>query len=374
MLRTQLAATHYYQRPDDGLPLDSAATRMTGDALTVQAGKIGGGTLRFAGYFAMVTPGLEVNDAGFLPQSDQRYMELQLGWVARRPTPLYRQARLFAFTSSQWTANGMLVDRMFNVNGLLVLPANWTITGGATMGQLPGALCDRCTRGGPALGESRRFAVDFNMQGDARRRFTPLLGFFGARDDEGRAQTARVAPALNWQAASNLQFSLGTTFVYNRDASQFYTQAGATGADTTHYVFALLRQHTSSLSLRVDYTIRPTVTLQAYAQPFASWGTYADLRELRDARAVSYAARYQPWTCPPTATCAPGLDFRQFRANTVLRWEYRPGSVLYLVWTQGRDDLLPAQGDGGAGTHLRRLFALPPANTLLIKVSYWLSA
>src|SRR5678815_5370350 len=120
----------------------------------------------------------------------------------------------------------------------------------------------------------------------------------------------------------------------------------------------------------MDLTIRPTLSLQLYAEPFVTAGHYTGVRELASPRARSYDARFRPY-----AGTLPDADFNEksFHSSVVARWEYRPGSTLFLVWTQGRD-----QSDRNPGTFaptrdFRDLFGARPDNTLLVKASYWVN-
>jgi hypothetical protein len=116
------------------------------------------------------------------------------------------------------------------------------------------------------------------------------------------------------------------------------------------------------------------MTLQVYAQPFISKGTYTDLRELSATpRAARYDDRYRPYFDTATAANPGGFNYQQFRSNVVFRWEYTPGSVLYVVWSQDRQRTADIEGTAGFGGDVRDLFNLPPDNTFLIKVSYWLN-
>ena len=107
-----------------------------------------------------------------------------------------------------------------------------------------------------------------------------------------------------------------------------------------------------------------------YAQPFVSKGTYSNVRELAAPRAADYDARYTPY-----AGATPGgFNFKQFNSNMVLRWEYRPGSALFVVWQQGRQpDVQPAMGTQGFWKDIGDLFDAHPNNTFLVKASYWLN-
>jgi hypothetical protein len=114
----------------------------------------------------------------------------------------------------------------------------------------------------------------------------------------------------------------------------------------------------------------PALTLQVYAQPFITTGDYDNWREAADPRASDYDARYRPYGA---GSDPDAFNVKQFRSNTVLRWEYRPGSTLYAVWAQGRyqDDL--DRGTFDVGRDARNLFGAHPDNTFLIKASYWFS-
>jgi len=105
-----------------------------------------------------------------------------------------------------------------------------------------------------------------------------------------------------------------------------------------------------SLTARVDYTISTTLTLQLYAQPFVGKGSYSNVRELANPRAAAYDARYQPYADTVVTNHIGGVNLKQFRSNVVLRWEYRPGSTLFVVWTQGRQDFAGAEGPGRCAT------------------------
>ena len=120
------------------------------------------------------------------------------------------------------------------------------------------------------------------------------------------------------------------------DIQYFDTYTDSTGAE--RYTFAHLEQNTLSFTWRLGYTFTPNATLQVYASPFVSKGTYSDVREIGSPRAADYDARYQPYDDPEVADDPGGFNVQEFRSNVVFRWEYRPGSTLFLVWSQGRQD------------------------------------
>ena len=127
-----------------------------------------------------------------------------------------------------------------------------------------------------------------------------------------------------------------------------------------------------NLTWRLGYTFTPNTTLQVYASPFVSKGTYSDVRELDQPRAVSFSDRYKPYGDPVVTGNPGGFNVQEFRSNVVFRWEYRPGSTLFLVWSQGREggsDV--SQGHDSFGGDLDNLFSQPANDTFLVKLSYW---
>src|SRR5207248_10649785 len=123
--------------------------------------------------------------------------------------------------------------------------------------------------------------------------------------------------------------------------------------------FAHLDQKTTSATVRLNYTFTPTVSLQVYTQPFVSKGAYANVRQLSaNPRAADYDARYAPFADTAVTNTPGGFNFKEFQSNVVFRWEYQPGSALFLVWNEGRQGFLPAEGTRDAPGDFRDLFAL----------------
>jgi hypothetical protein len=143
---------------------------------------------------------------------------------------------------------------------------------------------------------------------------------------------------------------------------------GEAGAAGTRYTFARLDQTTMSVTTRLNVTATPTLSLQLWAQPFVSAGSYSNLRALADPRAPRYADRFAPYAGDPG-----GFDVAQLRANTVARWEYRPGSALFLVWQHGRQGFDPVATRFDFRRDYGDLWRLHPDNTFLVKFSYWIN-
>ena len=169
----------------------------------------------------------------------------------------------------------------------------------------------------------------------------------------------------------------------------FQYAATATGPGDTRYIMGRMDQQTVSTTLRLDWNISPELALSYYGSPFASTGRFSDFKLVTRPRAGRYEDRFQRLGAAAVldasanqyrvgtgdgayAFANPDFSWREFNSNLVLRWEFRAGSTLYLVWSQNRAtaDLL---GDFSPDREYRRLFAAHPDNTFLLKVSYWFS-
>jgi hypothetical protein len=364
---TQRDPVHYYQRPGAGVSYDPTRTSLWGDAEEIKFGKVGGGITRFETAYQRRSQGFEVNDLGFLLQADQQSWNTWFAFQSRHPSSFYQTA-FWNFNWSQfWTAAGTAVERSANTNVHAQLNNRWWVHGGVTAGQLGTTFCDRdCTRGGPAVRVDPYLSVNAEVDGDERPAFTPYVWFSYWRGDAGRSERSNGGVQVLFRVAS--QFRTTLTLSATHKVKDVQPRPTVTDAAGTHYVFARLDQNEASLTGRIDYTVSPVLTVQLYAQPFVSKGSYSNVRELADPKAAAFADRYKPYTA-----VAGGFNRKQFNSTAVLRWEYRPGSTLFVVWTQGRQDGAGSQGSRSMGGDFRELFDLHPDNTFLVKASYWIN-
>ncbi|MGH7497342.1 MAG: DUF5916 domain-containing protein [Gemmatimonadales bacterium] len=370
--RTQQDPVHLYQRPDDDLAFDSTRASLGGSNQEIRFAKVGGKRLHFETAYQHRTPGFDINDIGFLRQADQRAWTSWANLVFAEPNPVFQQLRWNFNNWEYWTASGLPTERAFNTNVHVQFTNRWWLHLGGTMGQLGATYCDRCARGGPAIRQDAYLSPWMTIEGDDRRPLVPSVSMNYTRGDQGRSETIDLSPTLALKVSSRFTTSFSADYNHNRNDIQYYdTFTDAAGA--RHYTFAHLDQKTLSLTWRLGYTFTPTTSLQVYASPFISKGTYSDVREVADARASQYSARYRPYGDPAVAAAPGGFNFQQFRSNVVFRWEYRPGSTLFLVWSQGREDSADVEGTGSFRGDFDNLFGRRADDTFLVKVSYWLT-
>ena len=372
ILALQRSGVHNYQRPDADLPLDPDRTVLGGDAEEFRLGKIAGQNLMFESAYQRRSPGFEINDLGFLRRADQVSWNTWAGFFDRRPHLFYTR---FQFNNNwwrYWSTDGLPLEAAYNTNMHVTFKNNWGLHTGGTVGQLGKVYNDRESRGGPAFRVDRFTAPWLFIQGDDRKSIVPSLGFNLFRGDGGRSSSFNVSPEINYKVAGKFSTALALNFSHNIDDRQFYGRF--TDAGGTHYTFAHLDQHTTSLTARFNYTFTPDLSLQTYLQPFVSKGTFSNVRQLSATpRADAYEDRFAPFSDPSVTADPGGFNFKQLQSNVVLRWEYKPGSTLFVVWNEGRQGYLPREGEEDFLGDVRNLFSLHPANTFLVKMSYWLN-
>jgi len=288
----------------------------------------------------------------------------------RTPTALYRQMQGNFNAWGFWTAAGMPTDRALNTNWHVNFVNNMWLNTGLTVQQLPGTFCDNCARGGPAFRRSPKASLNIGVQGDDRGHVVPNFFISKGRGDYGASHYIDYSPSLTLIPMSQLQLEFDAGWTVSHDDAQWLGNFSDAGG-VTHYSFARLMQDTRSLGMRVSYTATPTLSFQLYAAPFVARGEYSNTRELSATpRAEAYRDRFVAYT-PPSGTSM-GFNVLQLRSNNVVRWEFRPGSTLFAVWTHGRDGYDPRYVERNLRGEYNDLFSLHPANTFLLKLAYWL--
>lgn len=363
---TGFGCTHNYGRPDDDIDLDPSLTTLTGNAQRISVSKFGGGATRFQTVYQRYSAGYDINDLGFLSRDDHQLFRNWFAFQLNKPTSLYRRAQFNFNHFQEWTASGLSTGFGLNQNTHMQFQNQmWAHLGFNWSPDWVTTFDDRASRGGPAVRKSPSANFWAGIEGDGRKRVTPYLWFGGGKSDDGNSNFWYVSPEVNIRASSRLEVQLGANYESDVNDNQF--RGNVQDPMGTHYTVARLEQTTLSLTSRINFTATPTLSLQFYAQPFISTGTYGELRELDDPRAKSYDDRYRPFSGFDPG----GFNVKQFQSNSVLRWEYRPGSTLFLVWSQGRSAFVPEASDFAFSRDTRDLFRQHPDNTFLIKASYW---
>jgi hypothetical protein len=370
LARTQTNSVHYYQQPGDDNIVDSSLTSLTGTFGQLKLGKYSGGITRIETSIVGISEGFDVNDLGFLRRADKIDWSTwgALSW--REAKWIYRWAQLNGNYWTNWNTSGTKLDNSLNFNGHMGLRNNWDVHLGGTFANLGTTWCDRCTRGGPVLRNSRGFYPWGGVNTDSRKRIYGGMWFNYGRGDEGNSHSLSLDPYLNFRLSTAFTANFGFGMSKNVDDNQWYNNFVA--GPVTHHAFAHLDQRTVYASARINYTATPNLTFEFYGQPFVSSGDYTDFREVSGTPgAKKYSDRFVAYTPPAGSDSA--FKFKSLRTNAVVRWEYLPGSTLFVVWQHGRQFSSNQNLNQSWMTDYRELLDLHPDNTFVVKMAYWLS-
>jgi hypothetical protein len=272
--------------------------------------------------------------------------------------------RTFRINFNQWAGWNFAGDRRFsggNINAHWTLNSNWGFGSGFNVNSQ--GFDDRLTRGGPGGYVPGNLNQWGYLESDDRKQISAFT-FMNWFNDRHGSWGWGASPGVMYRPSSALSARIGVDFSRNLSDTQWVGKVTSDSSD--HFIFGRLDQTTVGISVRLNYTVTPQLSLQVYAQPFVSAGGYANFRELVNGRAAHYEDRYSPFAYDGL----PDFNYHSFRTTNVLRWEYRPGSALFVVWQQGREEST-SQGDFRFGRDFGNTFGAPATNVFLIKVSRW---
>jgi hypothetical protein len=388
----QRRAGHYFQRPDaDHLCFDPTRTSLSGWLANARVEKTGGGYLRAGLYGHARSPGLEMNDVGYQRTTDWL---LQGGWIGYNHYDPQGAFRGWEINLNGWNGYSFGGERLgtgLNVNGGGTFRSNWGLWFGGDH-ELPALRAD-ILRGGPAVSAPAQTSASVTLISDDRKVVSGRVYTGGWREWASRGGGWNAGAYATVRPSGRFRLSLGPDVSRGRDAWAYVATAAEEGsAGAPHYVMAGLDQTTVSLTSRLDYAFTPRLTLEFYAQPFVATGRYTGFKEVVSPRAGGFADRFRPYggelsvdggvygvteaggATPAYTWSQPDFNVKELRSNLVLRWEYRPGSTLFLVWSQGRQNY-DDPGSFRLDRDFGRLFDAdrsPSTNVLLLKVNYWL--
>jgi hypothetical protein len=372
ILRTQQSSVHYYQQPGDDPQVDSTRESLSGYSAQLKFGKYSGGITRFETSVIRMSPGFEANDLGFLRRADLMDWSTWAALSFREARGIYRWAQINGNHWETWNTSGLRLENALNFNGHMGINNNWDFHAGGTMSRLTESYDDRETRGGPPLRQSRRFSPWAGFNTDSRKMISGGIFANWTFADEGKTDGLFLDPYVTFRLGSPFQLTIGGGIGRDHNDSQWFGNFTDT-QDVTHYSFGHLDYQETSISARVNYTMTPNLTFELYARPFRATGVYSNFREVSATPgAEDYDARFRPYTPPPSEDTQ--FKFTALISNSVVRWEFRPGSTLFVVWQHGREG--PGPNDTFRQSAVRdyaELFELHPNNTFLVKLAYWFS-
>lgn len=382
----QRSYMHYFQRPDaDYLDLDEEATSLSGLAGRFSLNKEQGNFL-FNAALGFVSPGFDSRDMGYQSQGDKINGHIMLGYRSYKKWKFIKDWSLHLFTQRNYNFGGDLTGEQ-----RLILIHNLTFTNFWSFywqfSHNPERWTDTWSRGGPLMRMPAYNWFDWFFQSNGRNPF--VLGFGGYHHLSRRGWSVQSGSlTVRWKPSTNFNISITPNYEASKNPAQWLANIeDPAKAETygTRYIFGRLEQKTLSCSIRLNWIFSPKLSLQAYLQPFIAVGAYDGFKELARPRSwdfLDYGAGTSSVVHEggqyvidpgdggnPVILSDPDFNYKSLRGTVVLRWEYRLGSTLYLVWTQNRADYRDP-GDFSFNRDFAHMLSAPGDNIFMLKFTY----
>ena len=309
------------------------------------------------------SPGFEVNDIGRLMAADGISAFALLTYRETKPNRWLRNYALNLNKYSEWNFGGDTQSDQWSPQLNLTWLNFWTTNVRAWF--FGAADSWTLTRGGPLMKDlaAKQGQIEFSSPQASQTQLSAGT-YYTVKDDGGRLKyfygSLSMRPSPRWQ------LSVNPTIIHEIVGRQYVATLAGGPAETfgSHYVFARVDRATYSTQLRVNYTVKPDLTLDVYGEPFAASGAYGPTQELVAAR----SGELRPFAVPGNRD----FNTKSFRSNVVLRWEWKPGSTLFVVWQQNRAATSPIGTRASIGDMFDSITA-PGDHVLAVKTTFWIS-
>lgn len=382
----QTSSTHNFQRPDaTHLKVDSSLTSLSGQGGTLEFGKFGGGHLRVLTWITWSSPGLDFNDLGFMQQADNIQQVFWMGYNEWQPKHFYNRYEFGGDFYTVWNFAGQNEAKGMEMNGNIQFKNYYSVFSGFNLQS--SSLSSSDLRGGPMLKSPSSFNYRIGFNSDERKKLSAHLFMMKRWSQYDNSNMGDIELSLTYKPINTISISLSPAYFSAQDNLQYVTTIEGNGPD--NYIMGHLNSKQFSVSARINIGITPDMSIQYYGQPFYFAGDYSKYKTITNPDADDYYDRFHEYTPNEIQYDSesniynvkkngngtdfsfdnPDFHFLQYRSNLVYRWEYKPGSTIFLVWSQGRTM------DGPEGTFMfndysKQLRSAPGQNDFLIKISY----
>jgi len=377
----QTSSARYYQRPDlAGNRLDSTLTSLSGQGGKIIVGKSNMGLWRYSTSLSWRSPGLELNDIGFMQTSDLLKQGNSISYSINEPIGILNLFSAGINQSNSWDYEGNYLSSGFGLSIYLGLNNNWNLT--SDLNYSTPNLDTRILRGGPAMKMPALIYYDLYLNSDNSKKIFFTSGVTIQHSAENGSELFSYLAGINFRPLNTLYLSLNANYSKNTENLQYVSTIDYN--NNTHYILGRLEQETLGLTFRIDWNITSELSLQYYGSPFATIGSFVNFKNITNPRADTYTDRFTICNSKKISNeimldenytdakiSNPDFSFSQFRSNLVLRWEYKPGSQLFIVWASDMTNSLSYKTSlSEAVTDLTKIF---PNNIFLVKFNYWFS-
>ncbi|MDR2911997.1 MAG: carbohydrate binding family 9 domain-containing protein [Alistipes sp.] len=387
--RLQTNPIHYYQRASaqDYLGVDTSRTSLQGSGGYIEFGRRGNNKWWFSENISWLTPGFDLNDAGFLRQADALTNTTLVSYRQTDPGNLFRTNTVNISQRNSWDFGGRAVDNDIS--------AQWV---GYTTNRLRlefseeftfNRVDSRMLRGGPDIRLDPFFTTAAAFRTDAAKRVYFEIAYQGDHSLDKINSSNSITPGVTLRIWDRIALGANFNTLWNRNNLQYvgsFANANTTAGSVSH-VMSHLDQRTYGVTLRLQMNLTPDLSVQFYGSPFTSTGRYTDFKSAANTLSRNYEERFRSYSTSEISAdggeyrvgssaggfsfANPDFSFNEFRSNLVVRWEYLPGSTLYFVWEHRMSER--AAMIRGWADNLDQMWGLPARNTLMLKLNYWIN-
>jgi hypothetical protein len=375
----QMASSRYYQRPDaNNMEYDPNLRSLSGHAGNAWFGKLSNGGWSYIAWLSWQSPGFELNDIGFLRYADDIAEILWAQYNAPKPFSIFRRLSVEGSHSSSFDYSGKYLGMGGEISLRGQFTNFWSFGFGTNINT--SSLEKTLLRGGPLFRNPSGINAFVHISTDRKKNFSTsgfISYFWGAENHKSRKNYSLT---FTYRPMDQIRISLRPSLRFTNNQLQYIDMLNIEGQD--NYFLAEIDQKTFVTQLRVDYSFTPDFSLQFYAQPFISTGEYSNFKYVTNPIADQYTDRFN--IINPDADYGvdinnngstdgylydPDFKILQFQSNLVARWEYRPGSIVYLVWSQNKTDF-PSTYAFDFTQDMEDMLSVFPHNIFLVKLSY----
>jgi hypothetical protein len=381
----QRANRHMFHRADaTHLQFDPNLTSLDGWGGQLQGGKKSG-KFRATGTLSWRSPGVELNDLGYLRDADIIIQRLNLRYQVNQPKGIIRNYYITLEERNDWTFGGENLNTNLNLHGYAKFSNLWSLHVDAVRNF--GKIDTRQLRGGPSLRIDPFTITEVFLQTNSASKFYFGLGADKKWVDNDLGGSIDYTFFLRWKISNRFNITSRSYYEELTDNNQYIAQRLLN--NITRYITGKLERKTLYTTLRAEYFATPELSFQYYGSPYASVGRFVDLYKVNQNLSRDVSQRYSPlhiiseldgrYNLDENADGTtdfsiwnPDFNFRELRSSFVLRWEYRAGSSLYLVWTHNRS-LYDSDYNPKVSKSLGSITDLKAENAFMLKFSYWFS-
>ncbi len=381
----QEASARYFQRPGASyLNFDSTRTSLGGYGGKLRLGR-GTGKIRYSTELKWISPGLDLNDVGYMQTADLLNQVNEVSYRVIHPVSIFRFYSVDLQEINMWNFNSTYLGSGLQFAYNTQFLNKWNLFFNLIY-HTP-AIDTRLLRGGYDMKVPYTFGSTGQISTDHAKKYSFLLEYQINRNGDHSLQNFMIGPGLNLRPVNTLAFDINANYSGNRNELQYVTTLDIKSG--YRYILGTVNQQTLGITFRVDYSITPEFSIQYYGSPFVSRGSYSEFKYVTAPKAREFNDRFSFYKYPILTGNTlwldegndniydysienPDFNFHQFRSNFVAKWEYRPGSFLYVVWSADRTDFVTPAGTS-LGNSFNQLWNRFPDSIFLVKLSYWFS-